>query len=251
MIASHLVIVMPALNEAGRIRATVLSARARLPGVRLIVADGGSTDGTAAIAAAAGATVVTSARGRGVQCRAGADHAMAPWLLFLHADTLLPEEAGKVIGRFTASPRAQVATFRLRFDGGGWFLRACAWLSRVDSVFTRFGDQGILIRRSFYEALGGFPAWPLFEDVCLLQRARRRSRVHSLPAVVTTSGRRFAQRGALRQQWLNTQLLARYLCGASPDSLAAAYQSSQPPRSGVASSPGITPPAAHVTPGKS
>ena len=94
----------------------------------------------------------------------------------------------------------------------------------------RFGDQGILIRRDFYHALGGFPAWPLFEDVALLQRARRTIRIRSLPAAVTTSARRFDHRGHLNQQWLNARLLCQYLLGARPERLAEIYRLAAQPR---------------------
>lgn len=191
----------------------------------MIVVDGGSSDGTGVLADAAGAVVIFSERGRGLQCHEGAGAASTEWLLFLHADTTLPDRAADIIRGFLAEhPTAQIATFRLSFDRPGVFLRLCCWFTRLDSVFTRFGDQGILIHRSLYDELGGFPAWPLFEDVALLQRARRRVKIHSLPAAVTTSARRFQANGHLRQQWLNARLLVRYLCGASPHVLAEEYR---------------------------
>lgn len=221
--APELAVIIPALNEAAGIRASIERVSSCFPTAAVLVADGGSTDGTPAVARAAGAMVLTAPRGRGSQCRAGASSSHSRWMLFLHADTLLPPNAADVVARFTAGERAKVATFRLRFDSAGWFLRLCGWCTRLDSVFTRFGDQGILIRRQFYEAIGGFPDWPLFEDVALLQHARRRGRIASLPAYVTTSARRFRARGAWRQQVLNARLLLRYLAGASPHALARLY----------------------------
>jgi uncharacterized protein len=223
-----LTIIIPALNEAAGIADAVRAAGAALPGARRVVVDGGSADATVALAAAAGAEVVVSARGRGVQLAAGAAVAATDWLLFLHADTLLPSEAEQVMAEFAGEPDARVATFRLRFDAGGWFLRTCQWFSRFDSVFTRFGDQGILIRRDFYRAIGGFDPWPLFEDVALLRRARRAARIRSLPAAVTTSARRFEARGHVRQQWLNARLLLRYLAGTPPEQLAREYTMRRP-----------------------
>ena len=219
-------IVIPTLNEAARLGATLEAAAQSLPSARLIVADGQSTDRTREIAAQHGAHVIVTRRGRGRQCRAGAAVADSDWLLFLHADTHLPPEAGTIFSRFTIETDAQIATFRLRFDSSSWFLRACGWCTRFDSVFTRFGDQGILVRREFYDALGGFPDWPLLEDVALLQRARAATSVRSLPAHVITSARRFAQRGVFAQQWLNARVLIRYLCGASPSELATHYATS-------------------------
>jgi rSAM/selenodomain-associated transferase 2 len=220
-------VIIPALNEAAAIRNTIVTTAGRLREARVIVVDGGSTDATRAIAQEAGATVLTAPRGRGVQCHAGALAATSAWLLFLHADTTLPPNAGPVVANFIAQANAQVATFRLRFDQPGWFLRACCAFTRFDSVFTRFGDQGILIRRTFYHELGGFSPWPLFEDVALLQRARRHARIHSLPAAVTTSTRRFQAHGHLRQQWQNARLLLRYLSGTSPHVLAEEYRAAR------------------------
>ena len=220
-----LTVVFPALNEAPGIAIAVKKAISALGGTRVVV-DGGSSDNTAALAASAGAEIISSARGRGLQLATGAELATTEWLLFLHADTWLPKNAATVVADFNRQPGAQITTFRLGFDRAGRFLRACCWFTRFDSVFTRFGDQGILIRRNFYHGLGGFPAWPLFEDVALLQRARRVARIWSLPAAVTTSARRFENRGHLSQQWLNARLLGRYLAGTHPKTLAAIYRAS-------------------------
>lgn len=219
-----LAIIIPALNEAANIGRAVASARTQFSAARIIVVDGGSDDGTLPIARAAGAVAIAAWRGRGAQCGVGASAADAEWLLFLHADTRLPPNAAVVVADFTSSPAARIATFRLGFDDPNWFLRISGWCTRFDSVFTRFGDQGILVRRSFYESLGGFSPWPLFEDVDLLRRARRRTPIVSLPAEVITSARRFKKRGIWRQQLLNASLLVRFLAGASPESLAARYR---------------------------
>lgn len=217
-------VIVPTLNEAPRLAATLANIRSTLPGAEILVADGGSTDGTPQLAASLGARVTTCARGRGVQLSTGAAHASGDLLLFLHADTLLPANAATVLAAHFARSDTRIGTFRLAFDNAGAFLRACAWLTRLDSVFTRFGDQGIVVRRDFYQQLGGFPPWPLFEDVELLRRARRITRIWSFPANVTTSARRFRHRGPLRQQWLNARLLLRFLTGTPPEKLAALYR---------------------------
>ncbi len=220
---ARLCVIIPALDEADFIGKTLERVRTALPHARAIVADGGSADRTISVATDAGALAISSERGRGIQCRAGAAHARADWLLFLHADTLLPPDAGRIVADFADDSAHQIATFGVCFEG-------CrpqtllARLARFDSVFTRFGDQGILVRRSFYQEIGGFPPWPLFEDVALLQQARKRTRIHWLPATVITSSRRFRRRGLLRQNFLNAGLLLRYLAGASPFALAARYR---------------------------
>ena len=162
--------------------------------------------------------------------------------MFLHADSVLPANAYTVVTGFISEPRSQIATFRLRFDSTNLLLRVFGWFTRFDTVFTRFGDQGILIRRDFYEALGGFPTWNLFEDVALLQRARAVTRVHSLPGYVTTSARRFQKRGVVAQQWLNAKLLYRYLRGTPPAELSELYHAERAvkaitPSTGVSVSP--------------
>lgn len=216
-------VIIPTLNEAAGLAATLDRVRSVLPHAEIVVADGGSTDGTAGIALAHGVRLVSGPRGRGRQLAAGAEVAHAEVLLFLHADTRLPPDALAVIERGLADPRVRIGTFRLSFDSGSWFLRVCAWFTRYDSVFTRFGDQGIVVRRDFYTQLGGFPAWPLFEDVELLRRARRLTRIISFPSAVITSARRFRRGGHLGQQCRNGWLLCRFLAGTSPYILAAEY----------------------------
>ncbi|RME67175.1 MAG: glycosyltransferase, partial [Verrucomicrobia bacterium] len=167
-------VIIPTLNEERALPATLRRLRSALPDAEIIVADGGSRDDTTTLARQSGARAVASPPGRGHQCRAGAAAARGAWLLFLHADTLLPPDADPVIATFARTSSRPIATFRLRFDTGSVFLRACAWFSRFDTVFTRFGDQGILVARALYDALGGIPDWPLMEDVEFLRRARRR-----------------------------------------------------------------------------
>ncbi len=164
-------------------------------------------------------------RGRGSQCNAGAARASGSLLLFLHDDTALPAEAPAVVENAFADPAISVACFRLRFDHPDWMLTTYAFFSRFESALTSFGDQGILVRRSFFAAIGGFPDWPLFEDVDLLSRARRRTRIKKLPVAVTTSAVRFLENGVLRQQLLNAGLMLRYSLGASPESLHRRYES--------------------------
>lgn len=165
-------------------------------------------------------------RGRGTQCNVGAARATGPLLLFLHDDTALPVEAPALVRHAFSDPKTRIACFRLRFDHEHWLLTSYAFFSRFDGILTSFGDQGILIRRSFFATIGGFPDWPLFEDVALLGRARRRTRkrIKKLPAMVTTSAVRFLENGILRQQLLNAELILRFSLGASPESLRRRYE---------------------------
>lgn len=216
-------VIIPTLNESSRVAQTLIRVRLAMPEAEIIVADGGSEDDTVAIARQLGVHTVQAPRGRGRQLAAGASLARGQLLLFLHADTILPPNAARIVTDAFADEHTWVGTFRLQFDDDSRFLRFCSWLTRFDTVFTRFGDQAIVVRKDFYQQLGGFPHWPLFEDVELLRRARRLTRVVSFPAAVTTSARRFQRGGRIRQQVRNAWLLLRFLAGVPPQRLAAEY----------------------------
>lgn len=224
-------VIVPALNEAGRIVMAVQRVRelAQADGsaVEVIVADGGSEDRTAELAYEAGARVVAAPRGRGSQCNAGAAVATGAIFVFLHADTTLPDGAFYLLSGEMATPTVQAGTFRLRLDEPHWLFRLYAAFSRFDSVFTTFGDQCIVVRRELFERLGGFPDWPLFEDVAFMRLVRRETRVRSFPAAVTTSARRFRREGVIRQSLRNGWYVLQYLLGVSPFELAAKYDKSQ------------------------
>lgn len=222
---SDISVIIPALNEERHL-ASCLRSVAPL-GAELIVADGGSYDRTCEIARQMGAQVVTSAAGRGAQLRAGAAAASGSVLFFLHADSRLTPQAPAVLASALADPGFTIGTFRLRLDSHHPLYRLYSWFTRFDSLWTSFGDQGIVLRRALYERIGGFPSWPILEDVALLRHARRMGRIRSLPAEIITSSRRFQQHGIVRQQLRNASILVRYLLGARPEDLAALYKANR------------------------
>lgn len=134
-------VVIPALNEAGNIRRCISGIRAQQPDVEIIVVDGGSTDGTAALAGAEQAVVCVSPPGRGTQCNIGAAHATGDVVLFLHADTALPKNGFELLKRYFRDSRVQLGMFRLGFDNPHWILKVFTQFTRFDSLFTKFGDQ--------------------------------------------------------------------------------------------------------------
>ena len=216
-------VIIPTLNEVRNIAHTVGRIRKLRPGVEIVVSDGKSTDGTPELAESLGVVVVTSERGRGTQCNTGAREAAGSVLIFLHADARLPENAFPLLESYFRKPDVLIGTFLLRFDRRHWAFRLYSWFTRFESIFTRFGDCGIVVTRLLFDSLGGFPDWPLFEDVELLRRARRTTTVHTLPACMTTSARMFLKNGVFRQQLRSTWLMIRFLTGASPQRLYRKY----------------------------
>ena len=219
-------IVIPALNEAAGIEATLQALQPlRARGVELVLADGGSGDGTAALARPWVDALVDAPRGRALQMNAGAARARADALLFLHADTRLPPLAD-VLALQALATGACWGRFDVRIQGQHWMLRVVAALmnlrSRSSGIAT--GDQAIFVRRAAFERVGGFPAQPLMEDVEISRRLKRLGRPACLSAKVCTSGRRWEQRGVWRTIVLMWQLRWRYWRGESAARLAEAYR---------------------------
>jgi rSAM/selenodomain-associated transferase 2 len=220
-------VVMPVLNEAAGIRPALDALRPlRARGIEVIVADGDSTDGTAAACAGRVDAVIAAPRGRAAQMNAGAAEARGAVLLFLHADTLLPADADeRVLEGLNASGRCW-GRFDVTIDGHSRWLAVVAWMmnrrSRWSGIAT--GDQAIFVTREAFDAVGGFPAQPLMEDIELSARLRQRGRPLCLRDRVHTSGRRWEQRGVWRTIMLMWRLRLLYRLGVSPERLARAYR---------------------------
>jgi rSAM/selenodomain-associated transferase 2 len=220
-------VVMPVLNEAAGIRPALDALRPlRARGTEVIVVDGGSTDGTAAVCAGRVEAVIAAPRGRAAQMNAGATAARGAVLLFLHADTLLPADADeRVLEGLAASGRCW-GRFDVAIDGRSRWLAVVAWMmnrrSRWSGIAT--GDQAIFITREAFDAVGGFPLQPLMEDIELSARLRQRGRPLCLRDRVHTSGRRWEQRGVWRTIMLMWRLRLLYRLGVSPERLARAYR---------------------------
>ncbi|MFQ3622876.1 MAG: TIGR04283 family arsenosugar biosynthesis glycosyltransferase [Acetobacteraceae bacterium] len=215
-------VVIPTLNASRTLAATVASLEGRPRGI--IVADGGSTDGTQALAARLGCRVVTAPRGRGVQLAAGVAAAERPWLLLLHADTRLgPGWADAVASHIAARPDA-AGYFRFRLDDDApaarRLERMVAW--RCRRLALPYGDQGLLIAAETLRAVGGIAPVPLMEDVDLVRRLGR-ARLAPLAADAVTDAARHRRDGYLRRSARNLALLALWTAGVPPRLIARLY----------------------------
>jgi len=222
-------VIIPTYQEEDCLRNCIRQVRGITNSVEIVVSDGGSSDATPRIAMEEGSRFVSSPLGRGPQCNAGVLKASGEILLFLHADTSLPPNAFNILDRYFSDPSVQVGSFRLAFDNDHLLLRFFAWFSRLDSIFTRFGDQCIVVRRSYFEQIGGFPDVPLFEDVEFFREARKGTTIQVFPSPVITSARRFIRNGIIRQQIANGYAMIKYLLGTSAEDLAGHYDKGKPP----------------------
>ena len=192
----------------------------------VIVVDSGSPDGTAKIAEAAGARIVASPKGRGTQLAAGAEAATTPWLLFIHADTILEAGWDTEIIEFTARPHAEqsIGAFTFSLDDRDWRARLIEKLValRCRLFALPYGDQGLLLHRNLYDTLGGFKSIPLFEDVDLVRRAGRR-RLALFGSRAITSAIRYRRHGYLGRPIRNMIYLTLYYFGVPPHVIGRIY----------------------------
>lgn len=216
-------VIIPTLDAEEGLAATLRSVA---EAEEIVVIDGGSEDATVRLARSAGARVQESTRGRGQQMRAGADMATQDWLLFLHADTILAPGWRTHVDVFTdgANAAAKVGVFHFKLDDVVWQARVLEWLValRVFVFALPYGDQGLLIHRSLYAALGGFRPLPLMEDVDFVRRIGRR-RLKTLTCAATTSARRWREEGWLKRSARNIVCLTLFSAGAPIDRIARLY----------------------------
>ncbi len=212
----RLSVIIPARNEEAQIAAAIEQV-VNAGVAEVIVVDGESTDRTRELARASGATVLTSAPGRGQQQNLGAQAASGDMLLFLHADTRLPFDFAEHIASTLRRDGASAGAFRLRIAGSGRALRLVEkmadWRSRIFQL--PYGDQAIFVKAETFRRSGGFADVPLMEDFDLMRRLRRQGRVELASASVTTSARRWRKLGVWRATWTNQLCILAHLLGIS------------------------------------
>jgi len=220
-------VIIPTLDEAGEI-AAVLDHLAGLGGrFEVIVADGGSTDETVALARGHGShpRVVQTHGGRARQLNDGAAQAGGELLVFLHADSRLPDDAHVSLAAALRDPRIRGGNFVLRFDGADRFSRTLSrWYAVQRRAGIYYGDSAVWVRRAAFEGLGGYRPLPIMDDYDFVRRLERSGATVCLPGPALTSARRWQQAGVARTvgSWVVIRWL--YLAGVPPRRLARAYR---------------------------
>jgi rSAM/selenodomain-associated transferase 2 len=215
-------IIIPTLDE----EANLPHSLSALPSeAEVIVVDGLSRDRTREIALQWGARVIESRPGRGAQMNVGAGHSSGDVLLFLHADCVLGPRAAGLVEKALHRPGVVGGSFRLHIDHPGWGYRLVAFGSNLRARLfgLPYGDQALFVRRSDFDAIGGFPEDPLMEDVVLVRRLRQRGKLVAIDETVTTGPRHWQHLGPLLTTLLNWTTVSLYFLGISPARLAPWY----------------------------
>ena len=218
-------VISPTLNEADELPETLRRAHAVAEVTEIIVVDAGSSDSTCEIAREQNCSVLECEPSRGKQLRLGAEKAEGDIILLLHADTWLPEDAGKAMIECLSQPLVVAGGFHKTFrDRPGYIpfsrLRLEFFCRVLKSIY---GDQGIFVRREILEEVGGVPDVPLMEEFELCKKLSSQGRLALAKATVQTSSRKFAKEGVLKTYWRMTVCTVRYWLGASPEKLVEIY----------------------------
>jgi rSAM/selenodomain-associated transferase 2 len=210
-------IIVPILNEATTLDAFLRNLYQQTGESEIILADGGSTDGTREILNRfPGIKLVSSGGGRGKQMNDGARQAQGEVLLFLHADSTLPADALLKIEDTLADSSVAAGSFSLEFDQPGGFFKVLSAFSRINHPFFTYGDQGLFLRASTFRRIGGFKEIPVMEDIEIQERLRNVGTFVKLKEPVFTSARRYLRNGRLRQHLITTGVVLLYHLGVSP-----------------------------------
>lgn len=218
---STISVIIPTLNEEAHLGETLRHVLADHPH-EVIVADGGSADATVSIARDHGAKVVSGVSGRALQMNHGAAAARGEFLLFLHADTRPPPNYSALVWNSLNRPSVAAGAFRLELDGefvGGFLVEKLTEI-RCRFCHLPYGDQGLFLRRSLFAELGGFPDWPVMEDLDLVRNLRRLGEVIVTREPARSSARRWEKQGLVRTFLRHQIMLGAYYLGIPPQHIA-------------------------------
>ena len=213
-------IIIPALNEEKTIAKTIDSVKDGF-NVEVIVVDGGSSDKTVYEAKSAGAQIIKSQPPRSSQMNKGAEEAKGEILLFLHADTILPSGYELTVRGTLDYPEICAGAFRFKLDEESPSLSRIEKLANFRSEILKmpYGDQGIFLKKSLFDEVGGFPEMPIMEDFEFVRRVRKYGDIFTAPFPAITSARRWKERGVLKTTLINQLMIVGYYLGISPEKL--------------------------------
>jgi rSAM/selenodomain-associated transferase 2 len=219
-------IIIPTLNEEKTIEDNLIHLKGLIElysdDVEIIVVDGGSIDGTLGICKKYNVKIITTEKSRGKQLSEGAKSAEGDVLIFLHADLKLPANTFNFLDmNFTVDLKA--AAFRMRLDCNKMLYKVYSFFTRYDTIFTTFGDQGLIVRKDFYKEIGGYNLLPIMEDLDFCRRVRKVTKIKKINNYITTSSRRFEEVGVIKTQIRSLVLIMKYLFGVNPEKIYELY----------------------------
>ena len=213
-------VIIPTLNEEKYIVQSITSVKNALEysgeNGEIIIVDAQSTDNTIKLVCELDVKVINSKKGRGTQIRNGVKEARGDILLFLHADSKLPQNTFDFLSK-SFSPEMKTATFKMKFDEPKIIYKLYSFFTRFDSIFSTFGDQLTIVRKDFYDDIGGIKNIPIMEDVDFFRKVRRINKIYKLDKYITVSTRRFRKKGLIKTQLTSFICIVRYLMGVSPN----------------------------------
>ncbi|MDG6025280.1 MAG: glycosyltransferase [Candidatus Brocadia sp.] len=205
-------VVIPALNEESHLEKTLQSVTKQEGDYEFFVVDGGSSDNTVTIAKRY-TTVINSLRGRAIQMNTGAKACSGDILLFLHADTILPDCAFREIRKRMKDVSVAGGSFYIAFDADTFILKGVSFVTRFNFRLFHFGDQGIFVRRTVFQTLQGYKEMPIMEDYDFYKRLGKQGKVILIRMPVISSARRFVRKGVIRQLFMNKLVVLAYWAG--------------------------------------
>lgn len=205
-------VVIPALNEESHLEKTLQSITKQEGDYEFFVVDGGSSDNTVTIAKRY-TTVINSLRGRAIQMNTGAKACSGDILLFLHADTILPDCAFREIRKRMKDVSVAGGSFYIAFDADTFILKGVSFITRFNFRLFHFGDQGIFVRRTVFQTLQGYKEMPIMEDYDFYKRLGKQGKVILIRMPVISSARRFVRKGVIRQLFMNKLVVLAYWAG--------------------------------------